>query len=69
MSAIGEKEPALKGEGRKLSYLQIVSCNPKKPCNIFRLSECTKLPLLVCLCTELIKKLANALFALSYKQA
>jgi len=27
-----------------------------------------RLPFLVCLCTELFKKLASALFALSYKQ-
>lgn len=40
MSAIEEKEPALKKEGRKISYLQIVSCDPEKLCDIFRLSQC-----------------------------
>lgn len=72
VSAIGKKGPVLKYEGRKLAHRisssELGSCRLEELCDIFRLREYMRLPFLVCLCSEPFRKLASALFALSYKQ-
>lgn len=69
---IRKKGPVLKHWGRKLAHgiskSELGSWSPENLYDILRLSECTGLPFPVCLCTELFKNLARALFALSYKQ-